>query len=204
MKTVGDLLRDADPLSDDSTRLDAARDRIRRTVMSAASIAPVRGSHVPRRRVLLGAAGALAAGLAVAGVLVGVGDRAALQAAVRFEVRLAEAQPAPGLLVARVSGSERLVYLHPEPIVTNDDIAQSWVLEDGPDRFGISVHFLEAGAHRMRQATANHIGRPVAILIDGEVVTAPVVRSVIGDSAVINGDYSRAEAERIRNGIAMR
>jgi len=206
MKTVSDLLRHADPLNDDSRRLDEARDQIRRTVVSAASVAspPLTGVHVPRRRVVLGAAGALAASLMVVGLVVGFGDGGALQAAVRFEVRLAEPQPAPGLIVARVAGSEHLVYLHPEPILTNDDIAQSWVLEDEPNRFGVSVHFLEAGAQRMRRATANHLGRPVAILIDGEVVTAPIVRAAISDSAVISGDYTRAEANRIVDGIAMR
>jgi hypothetical protein len=207
MKTVADLLRHADPLEDDSRRLDEAHDQIRRTVVAAASVAPApnAGVHVPRRRVILGAAGALAASLLVAGLVVGFGDGGALQAAVRFEVRLAEAQPAPGLIVARAAfDSERLVYLHPEPIVTNDDIAQSWVLEDEPDRFGVSVHFLEAGAQRMRQATANHVGRPVALLIDGNVVTAPILRSAIGDSAVISGNFTRAEAERIADGIAMR
>ena len=53
----------------------------------------------------------------------------------------------------------------------------------------------------MRQATAEHIGRPVAILIDGTVVMAPIVRSPIGDSAVISGQFTREEAERIAAGI---
>jgi preprotein translocase subunit SecD len=176
---------------------------MRRTVVAAASVArPLPEGRVPRRRVVLGAAAAAAA--ALVGVLVAFGDRGTLQAAVRFEVRLAEEQPAPGLIVARAADSGRLVYLHPEPILTNDDIAQSWVLEEEPDRFGVSVHFLQAGAERMRRATANHLGRPVAILIDGEAVTAPVVRSLISDSAVIDGDYTRAEAERIADGISMR
>ena len=43
----------------------------------------------------------------------------------------------------------------------------------------------------MRQATAAHIGRPMAILIDGEVVTTPTVRGAVSDSAWINGDYMR-------------
>jgi hypothetical protein len=203
MKPVADLLRQADPLEDDSRRLDEARDQIRRTVVAAASVAPA--PSVPRRRFVLGAAGALAASFLVAGLIAGFGDGGTLQAAVRLEVRLAETQPAPGLIVARAAfDSERLLYLHPEPIVTNDDIAQSWVTEDEPDRFGVSVHFLEAGAQRMRQATANHVGRPVAILIDGVVVTAPTVRSAISDSAVISGNFTRAEAERIAEGIAMR
>jgi preprotein translocase subunit SecD len=36
----------------------------------------------------------------------------------------------------------------------------------------------------MRQATMTHIGRPVAMLVDGAVVMPPVVRSSISDSAV--------------------
>jgi preprotein translocase subunit SecD len=70
--------------------------------------------------------------------------------------------------------------------------------------FGVSVQFLQAGAERMKQATAIHVGRPVAILIDGAVVMAPVVRSPIGDSAVISGNFTQAEAERIAEGIATR
>jgi len=94
--------------------------------------------------------------------------------------------------------------LHPEIVVSNDDIAQSWVSEDGPSQFRIAVQLLPSGAERMRQATANHVGRPVAILIDGSVVMAPVVRAPIGDSAVISGKYTRAEAERIADGMRLR
>jgi len=66
------------------------------------------------------------------------------------------------------------------------------------------VELLEAGAQRMRQATAAHIGRPVAILIDGQVVMAPVVRSAMGNSAMITGNFTRAEAARLADGIGMR
>ena len=54
-----------------------------------------------------------------------------LQAAVRFEVRLAEDRPAPGLREAKVSGSDRSVYLHDEVIVTNSDIAAARVIQGG-------------------------------------------------------------------------
>jgi hypothetical protein len=206
MNNVSDLLRHADPLKDEAGRIDEdARDRMRRTVVAAASVASRRsGGAVPRRRAFLAAAGALSAALIVVGLFVGFGDRGAVQAAVRFEVRLAEERPVPGLIVARVTNSGRTIYLHPELVVTNDDIAQSWVTQDGADSFGVSVQFLEAGAQRMRQATAAHVGRPVAILIDGEVVAAPVVRSAIGNAAMISGDFSRAEAERIAEGIGTR
>ena len=75
---------------------------------------------------------------------------------------------------------------------------------DGSSGFGVAVQFNVAGAQKMRQATAGHVGRPMAILVDGVVVVAPVVRSVIGASAVINGEYTEAEAEKIVNGIGIR
>jgi preprotein translocase subunit SecD len=56
----------------------------------------------------------------------------------------------------------------------------------------------------MRQATSAHVGRPVAIVIDGKVAIAPVVRSAISNSATMTGDYSQAEAEAIAEGIGTR
>ena len=202
MKTVSDLLREADPLSDDMPRLDDARDRIRRTVTAAAITPSSPMNHIGRRRALSAVVTAAAA-LAGIGVFFGT-EKNVLQAAVRFEVRLAETRPAPGLIVARVSEPGGSLYLHPELIVTNDDISQSWITQDGPDRFAVSVQLLDPGAQRMRQATAAHLGRPLAILIDGEVVAAPVVRSPVGASATISGDFTKAEAERIVEGISLR
>ena len=122
-------------------------------------------------------------------------------AQVRFEVRLAEGHAVPGLRVEQVGDSRSLIYLHMETVVGNDDIARAWVVDDGSPRFGVGVQLQPGGAARMRQATADHIGRPVAILIDGTVVMAPIVRSPIGDSAVISGRFTREEAERIAAGI---
>ena len=57
----------------------------------------------------------------------------------------------------------------------------------------------------MRRATTNHLGKPVAILIDGEVVMAPVLRAPIKAEAVmISGDYAKADAQRIVEGIGTR
>jgi hypothetical protein len=89
------------------------------------------------------------------------------------------------------------------------DRAKPLVLVRDRERPGVDVtvwvsQFLPSGAQRIRQATAAHIGRPVAILIDGRVVMAPVVRSPIRDSAMITGRFTQAEAERIADGIAGR
>ena len=43
-----------------------------------------------------------------------------------------------------------------------------------------------------------------SMLIDGEVIATPKLRAPIGTSAVINGDFTQAEAERIANGMRIR
>ena len=98
-----------------------------------------------------------------------------------------------------------MIYLHQEVIVTNSDVAQCRVVQgDSASRFGVAVEFNAAGAERMRQATASHIGKPAAVLIDGEVAAAPIVRGPISMLGLISGDYTRAEAERIVGGIGVR
>jgi hypothetical protein len=206
MHTVRDLLRDADPLRHEPRRPAEERDRLRQSVVAAASAVTVPVSTWFRARIALLATVALAVIAIVAvGLQIWSQGGATLQAAVRFEVRLAEDGPTAGLREARVSGSDRVVYLHPEIIVTNSDIANSRVVAgDRASRFGVGMEFNAAGAQKMRQATANHIGKPIAVLIDGEVVAAPVLRAPISTLGVISGDYTKAEAERIVNGIGIR
>lgn len=199
--SLKDLLHDADPVRHEAPRLDGERARIRRAMLDVAPVRP-RSSGLTRHS--LAAAAALVVAVVVAaaiGYQVWTRGATPVLAAVRFEMRLAEEQPIPGSVAATVAGSGRVIHLHPEIVVNNDDIAHATVVQDGPDRFGVAVQLLPPGAARMRQATAGHLGRPVAILIDGAVVTAPILRSPIDDAAVISGSYTREEAGRIASGI---
>jgi preprotein translocase subunit SecD len=206
MNSVRDMLRDADPLRHEPPASDARRDRMRRTVVAEASRPPIASSRWFRTPLAVVATIAIV----VLGFLAASSRRwphgsTTVQAAVRFEVRLAEDQPAAGLREARVTSGNRSVYLHEEVVVTNADIDRCAIVPgSSPSRFNIGVRFNAAGADKMRQATANHVNRPIAILIDGEVVMAPVLRDPIGESALVSGDYSQAEAERIVNGIGVR
>ena len=207
MKTVNELLRDADPLRHEPPTADETRGRLRQRVVAVAS-APGLTRATPLRAPLAIAATVVVAAIVMsaAGWLLWSPGMATLQAAaVRFEVRFAETQPAAGLREAKIAGTDRTVYLHPEIIVTNEDIATSSVIAgDGPSVFGVSITFSKAGAERMRKATTGAIGHIVAILVDGDVVAAPVLKAAIGESAVITGRYTKAEAERIADGVRLR
>jgi hypothetical protein len=202
MKTIRELLQDADPLQREPIWPSSKRDFRRQSVIAAAARGP--GETGSRSRI---AAFATIASIAIAAPFLGsrgwslfVGD---LRAAVRFEVRLAEDKPAPGLREVKVSGSGQSIYLHDEIVVSNSDIAAARLVQGGPAQYSVGIEFNASGAEKMRAATGGHLGKPVAILLDGQVVMTPVVRASLGASAMITGNFTRSQAERIVEGIGI-
>lgn len=203
MESIRELLRAADPLRREPPLTSGQRDFRRHAVLTAASAVGNPAEVRSRSRIaVLATVGSIAIVAFFLGSLARSPFISDLQAAISLEVRLAEDEPATGLREAKVSGTERLVYLHGEVIVTNSDIAAAQVIQDGaPAQYGVRFEFTASGTEKMLAATANHIGKPVAILIAGQVVVAPVLRTPIGASAVLSGNYTRAQAERIASGI---
>jgi TonB family protein len=115
----------------------------------------------------------------------------------QLEIRLAEATPSAGLTAATVDGTGQAIYLQTSALVTASDVTQARVMETEGGRFSVDVTLSDEASQRMSRATAAHIGKPVAIMLDGRVVAAPVVRSPIGRSALLTGNFTRAQAEAI-------
>jgi preprotein translocase subunit SecD len=197
MKTVGDVLREADPLREEPKRAAAERAADRARVLERAA-ATHTGTAIPRRTFALAAVVTLAIAIPAA---IYMQRGVSVAAAVRFEVRLAEESAAAGLREVTLPDGRR-IYLHDELVLTNGDILRAEVTPGAtPESFNVSLTFKPEGAQKIGQATRDHIGRPLAILIDGAVVMAPIVRSPIGDSALITGRYTQAEATRIVDGV---
>ena len=118
------------------------------------------------------------------------------QAQTKLEIRLAEEQPATGLVEAPVSHSDRHVYLQHSAVITNEDVTNARVVPAGA-AFSVAISLTPQGGEKMANATLNHIGRPLAILVNGTVVTAPTLRGAVGQVAIIMGDFTRQEADEI-------
>jgi TonB family protein len=120
----------------------------------------------------------------------------------RMEIRLAETTPGVGLQQANVSGSDRPIYLHATPLATWSDVSLARIIDTGNSTFGVAVTFNSETAARMASATAAHLGRPIAIIIDGRVVSAPIVRAPVSDSGMITGITASAAQELIEANLA--
>ena len=86
-----------------------------------------------------------------------------------------------------------------EAVLTGSDIknAQAGVDDSGTVKdYVVQLQFTEDGASKFATATAANIGKPIYIIYDGKVASAPTVQSAITDgNAVINkiSDYDEAE-----------
>ena len=123
---------------------------------------------------------------------------------VKVEFRRAEAEPGPGLIEASVAGSDRKVYLHDRVELSNVDIARARVKKGlvGPV---VEAKLTEEGAKKFAQVTMDHLGKPLAIVVDGQVISAPVIREWIsGGKLIISGDLTPEQVERIAQGIVGR
>jgi hypothetical protein len=200
MKEISEFLQEADPVRHETHIPPERFLQLRHAVMTEAPAAlPVAVKNgFPLFRLALIAAALLA--VVIFGSRLWPRHIFETHASVLFEIRLAEDTPAAGLTEAKVDG--KVIYLHAESVVSNDDIARTEVIPgNGPLEFRVGVNLTSEGARKMRFATASHLGKPIAILFDDEIVAAPTVRGVIGDAAMISGNFTGEEAERIANGL---
>lgn len=121
---------------------------------------------------------------------------------VRFELRLADTSPSPGAVQAKAEGSEETLYLAPEVVLTNADVRRSRTQVTPVGSYGILVELTHEGGEKLAKLTRDNLNKRVAILLDGRLVMAPVIRSEIpGGSAIIEGDFTEDEARELARGI---
>jgi TonB family protein len=100
-----------------------------------------------------------------------------------------------------IPDSDRRVYLHATTLATDADVTGARVVDMG-GRFGIDLRFSGQAAARIRTATTAHLGKPVAIVLNGNVISTPTLKSPIGDHAFITGDFTAASAQELAARLA--
>src|ERR1700722_11250779 len=121
-------------------------------------------------------------------LVLGLGEFVAVESAdkpaVTIEIHKAETKPADGLTEAQVEGTENKVYLHKDAALTNNDIAATQL--GGGDQTTLEITFTDEGKKKIAKLTEDHMGKPLAIVVNGTVLAALVVRSKIEDKASIS------------------
>ncbi|WP_291727076.1 protein translocase subunit SecD [Leisingera sp. F5] len=83
-------------------------------------------------------------------------------------------------------------------VVTGEDLVDAQPSFDQNGRPAVTFRFNTSGARRFGDYTAENIGSPFAIVLDDEVVSAPVIQSHIpGGSGIITGNFSIEESTNL-------
>lgn len=109
-------------------------------------------------------------------------------------------QPAgPGNEVLPSLDEEGVFYiLERAPVVTGEELVDAQPDFDQNGRPAVSFRFNPTGARKFGDYTAENIGNPFAIVLDDEVVSAPVIQSRIpGGSGIITGRFSVEESTNL-------
>ncbi|MDE4132034.1 protein translocase subunit SecD [Phaeobacter sp. QD34_3] len=84
------------------------------------------------------------------------------------------------------------------PVVTGEDLVDAQPSFDQNGRPAVTFRFNTSGARRFGDYTAENIGSPFAIVLDDEVVSAPVIQAHIpGGSGIITGNFSIEESTNL-------
>ncbi|HEY3814880.1 MAG TPA: hypothetical protein VGL66_16805 [Caulobacteraceae bacterium] len=110
-------------------------------------------------------------------------------------------QSAPAGKHARAQRRQSL-WLRPDAIIDRSMLASAGAIisDDGPTI--VQVQLTEAGARRFADATTANVGKRLAIVVNGEVLSDPVVRDPItGGYVAITGAFTPASAQALARSI---
>ena len=82
------------------------------------------------------------------------------------------------------------------------DADPGWYSEYGRNQYVVNLILNETGKGKFAKATSAHVGEAIAIVYDGEVVSAPVVQQALTDGkAQISGGFTAEEVENLATTI---
>jgi preprotein translocase subunit SecD len=140
----------------------------------------------------------------------GIGSAAELKALIGTTAQLtfhpvvsrttdAAADAGPRELLLPSLDEEGVYYIVEEtPVVTGEELVDAQPSFDQNGQPAVNFRFDTTGARKFGDYTAANIGSPFAIVLDNEVISAPVIQSHIpGGSGIITGQFTVEESTRL-------
>ncbi|MDQ1847760.1 protein translocase subunit SecD [Gemmobacter fulvus] len=115
--------------------------------------------------------------------------------------RTADAGAAPGprnLLLPAMNEANTYYVVEQTPVVTGEELTNAQPAFDQNGTPAVEFQFDATGARKFGDYTANNIGKPFAIVLDSEVISAPVIQSHIpGGRGIITGNFTVEESTEL-------
>ncbi len=101
-----------------------------------------------------------------------------------LEFRVAETEPADSLQKMRMKFTDRIFYLHEKSELSEAHIVATKMV-DWNDSEAIELKFNEEGARLLAELTRSNIGKRIGMILNGELVTAPIVQAEIPNGTAL-------------------
>lgn len=101
-----------------------------------------------------------------------------------LEFRIAETEPADSLEEQTMKYTGQVFYLHKKSDLSEANITATKMV-DWNDSEAIELKFNEEGTKLLAELTRNNIGKRIGMVLNGELVSAPIVRAEIPNGTAL-------------------
>ncbi|MEE2907892.1 MAG: hypothetical protein VX527_08680 [Planctomycetota bacterium] len=112
-----------------------------------------------------------------------------------FSIKPAWNHQVPGLTHFSLANGVN-IWVQQSPIVTLADVKTARYITDADQRPAVMVEFDAAGTARISRFTSGHDNQPLAVFVDGLLISAPLVNGEVGDEFMVMGLGDKAQAEQ--------
>ncbi len=121
-----------------------------------------------------------------------------------FELKIAQSKPDEDLTEMTLHNTDQKFYVEDSVYLLNKDLESAKVLEsEGMSQ--VLVKLKESAKQTFANFTSKNIHKNAGMIIDGKLLSAPVIRAEIDSrQLIIMGFFSEDEAEKIAEGIIWR
>lgn len=95
--------------------------------------------------------------------------------------------------------SETQMFIKRIPEATGEIVKDSYAYPNQAGGYEIHLSMTDEGSDVLRAVTERMVGKPLAIVLDGKLYSAPTVNSVLSKNAQITGSFSQREAIDLAN-----
>ena len=115
--------------------------------------------------------------------------------------RTGDAEASPGIgneLLPSLNEENTFYILEAAPVVTGEELVDAQPSFDENGRPAVTFRFNPSGARKFGNYTAENVGSPFAIVLDDEVISAPVIRDAItAGLGIITGNFTVEESTNL-------
>lgn len=120
-----------------------------------------------------------------------------------FAIRAAATSPVSGWQQMASPDRDQVLWVAPTNDLTSVDIERAEPVTGSDGSPAITVVFTDDGARKMAALSSTRIGQPIAFLLDGKLIWAPVVRARIEREAVLSGGPGGLTSDEVQRLLAI-